>query len=378
MRPVSDRFLRTVRGSHKISTRAKILTDFQTGVQPTGIEIPVFDGSVSFDATSDVLARLDGLETLADFSEDSDLTPYGNEVFVERIVHYGDASSESVSLGYYRINTSIKDPVTTGSIQLTGSDRMAQIIDSRLPTARSFPPGTLLEDIFEELIKDVYPHATIEFDHMPGAFSIARTHVAERDRYKFLRDLATARGLIFYFDHRGILVLKELPTATNPVFNINAGEDGVLVSAAHEMSREQVYNGVVAFGEGTDDMPPVSALVVDNNHLSKTYWFGRFGKIPRFFFSSFLETEEQCVSAATKILLDAVNLPYRIDLTMSPNYALEPRDLVSINSPGQPQRIQAIQTLNIPFSVSRPIRIISDRKITAEQIEIGQLKEIDT
>lgn len=368
MRPVSDKYLRTIRGSHKMSARAYVLSEFQTGVMPTGIEIPIHGGDVTFDSTADVQGSLD-LSTVFEFSQDGDLTPYGNEVFVQRIIHYGDASQEAISLGYYRIDVGSREPVNTGSVRVIGKDRMSRIVDERLPFPRAFPAGSLFEDIVTELVTDVYSDAVIEFDHTPGSLFIARTHVAERDRYSFIRDLATARGKVFYFDHRGVLVFKDPPDVSMPVFEVNTGEGGVLIEAGHEMSREQVYNGVVAFGEGTDMNPPVSALVVDSNLNSKTYWHGQFGKVVRFFFSSFLTNESQCISAATKILSDALGLPYKIDFTMAPNHALEVRDPVSISSPGESTRVQAIETLRMPLLAGQPLRATAKEKST-EQFEV--------
>jgi hypothetical protein len=234
---------------------------------------------------------------------------------------------------------------------------MSAVVEQRLPFPKSYGPGTLFEDIFDDLIGDVYPSAIIEYDHTPGSLFIDHSHIAERDRYAFLKELATARGKIFYFDYRGILVVKDPPNSSNPVFTVNGGQDGVLIKLMREMTRGQMYNAVVAYGEGTDDVPPVMAIAIDNNPLSKTYWFGGsppegFGQVPRFFFSSFIDTNAQALSAATKILQDALGLPYRIDATVVPNIALEVRDPIEIVVPNEGPRIQALQTLRTPLLAS--------------------------
>lgn len=356
MRPVSARLLRTIRGSHKSTSRAKLITTFQTGVSPTGADVPVITGDVTSDASAEVQSTLD-LTTEGEFSQDGVMTPYGPEIFVQRSVFFGDESQEWVGLGYYRIELMSKSHPLTGNIRIQASDRMSAIKESRLPFPRSFPPGTFFEDIFDELIMDVYPSAVIEYDHTPGTLHIDRTHVAERDRYAFLKELATARGKIFYFDYRGILVVKDPPNPANPVFTVDAGRDGVLTEASQEMSRAQMYNAVVAYGEGTDTMAPASAIAVDNNPESRTYWYNPgppvgFGQVPRFFFSSFLTTNVQALSAATKILQDALGLPYRIDVSHVPNPGLEVRDPIAVVIPGQPLRVQSLQTLRIPLLAS--------------------------
>ena len=356
MRPVSDRLLRTIRGSHKSTSRAKLITTFQTGTTPTGDDVPIITGDVTSDANSNIQSTLD-LTTSGEFSQDAAMTPYGPEIFVERSVFFGDDTQEWVSLGYYRVEVMNQANPLTSNIRVSAKDRMSAIIGERLPFPKSFPSGALFEDIFDELIMDVYPDAVIEYDHTPGTLSINKTHVAERDRYAFLKELATARGKIFYFDYRGILVVKDPPDVTEPVFTVDAGKDGVLTDASQEMTREQMYNAVVAIGEGTDTSPPVTAMAVDDNPDSATYWYGPgppagFGQVPRFFASSFLTTPEQCFSAASKILRDELGLPYRIDISHVPNIGLEVRDPLAIVIPKQPIRIQSLQTTRIPLSAS--------------------------
>lgn len=350
MRPVSERFLQTIRGSHRISLRATVLDVFQTGMNPTGAEIPVFGGDVTSDANAKIRSTLD-LTTAGHADKNVLLEPFGSEIYVERGVFYG-VSIEWVSLGYYRIDTVKESSVSLGDLRIGGTDRMAQIINARLPFAQVFPAGTLFETIFDTLVQDVYPSAVIEYDHTPGSLFIARTHVCERDRYAFMDELATARGKIFYFDHRGVLVVKDRPMLGTPVFAIDAGADGVLLDpTSEESTRDGAYNGVVAFGEGADETPPVSALVFDNNPESNTYWFGPFGKVPRFFFSPFITTTAQALSAAQSLLDKVLGTSYSLDLSMVPNTALEVFDTVEIIMPHHQTRQLMLQTMRIPLSV---------------------------
>jgi hypothetical protein len=356
VRPVSDEYLRTVKGSHRSTSRARLITTFQTGTTPTGTDVPVISGDVTSDSSAPIQSSLD-LTTVGEFSPNASLTPYAPEIFVERCVYYGDASQEWVSLGYYRVELMSQQNPLIGSIRVQAKDRMSAIIEQRLPFPKSYAPGALFEDIFDDLVMDVYPNAVIEYDHTPGTLSIDHSHVAERDRYAFLKELATARGKIFYFDYRGVLVVKDPPNPTVPVFTVSGGSDGVLVAVSREMSRAQMYNGVVAYGEGTDEVPPAIAIAIDDNPLSPTYWYSGsppegFGKVPRFFFSSFIDSDAQAFSAATKILQDTLGLPYRIDATLVPNVALEVRDPIEIVIPGEGPRVHALETLRTPLLAS--------------------------
>lgn len=352
MRPVSDAFLRTLTGSHRLFARARVCTTFQEGVAPTGTEVPIIDGDVRSDASGDVRSTL-ALTTDGNGEWPHDptelLAPYGNELFVERGINYGNGTVEVVSLGYFRIDRTSQDDGPNGAIQLSASDRMSGIIDARLPLPVQFEAGTTVEDVFNQLVHDVYPDATIEFDFTASGSTFSTSHVAEEDRFGFLRDVAKSRGKIMYWDYRGVLRVVSPPDASTPVYAIDAGRGGTLVRLSRSLSRQGVYNGVVARGDQpTDDVQPI-AVVVDNNPASPTYWNGRFGKVPRYYNSSFITTAAQATSAATSILQRAVGLPYSINLDAVPNPALEPYDPVRITMPDRTD-IHVIDSLSIPLT----------------------------
>jgi hypothetical protein len=354
MRPVSDAFLRTLRGSHRMFARAKVLTTFQSGIAPTGTEIPIVDGDVRADASADVRASLD-LTTSGDGTwpqQPGDLlAPYGNELFVERGINYGNGTIEIVSLGYFRINSTSQESGPRGEIKISASDRMSGIVDGRLPFPVQFAAGTSVLDAFTQLITEVYPDATIEFDFDGASSMFAEAHIAEEDRYGFLRDVAQSRGKIMYWDYRGVLKVVSPPDPTVPVYEINSGAGGVMVSLSRTLTRQSVYNGVVATGESTGDIPPVTALVFDSNPNSPTYWNGRFGRVPRFYYSSFITTADAATSAATSILQRAIGLPYNIDLNAVPNPALEPYDPITITAPDTID-LHVIDSITIPLTAS--------------------------
>jgi hypothetical protein len=337
-----------------MAVRARILDEFQTGVDPDGDEIPVIDGDVTFDADARILSTLD-LTTEGHEARHVLAEPYGTELYVERGVYYGDETIEWVGLGYFRLDTVGESSVSLGNARILAKDRMAQVIDERLSFPKVFPKNTTVQAIFNNLIMDVYPDAVIEYDFGTELF-IDRTHVCERDRYDFLRELATARGKIFYFDYRGVLVVKDRPVSTAPVFTVSGGSGGVLLEPAHEeLSREGTYNGVVAFGEGTDEIPPVRKLAYNADSQSKTYWYGKFGQVPRFFFSPFITTSAQAYSAAVSILDRVLGEPYRLDLSIVPNPALEVFDTLEIILAHHTTRRQMMQTMRIPLSPEQPM-----------------------
>lgn len=376
MRAVSDRFLRTLRGSHTMVSRALVCTTFQTGTTPAGTEIPIIDGDVLSAATSDIRATLN-LTTSYEWprNESGLLAPYGNEIYVERGIEYGNGQREMVGLGYFRINTPDQDEIPDGPIQITAVDRMAGIIDARFLAPRQFAAALTRGQVVQTLIAEVYPGAVIEWDS-PAVrdAAVGRTITAERDRYATLRDLLTSLGRVGYFDHRGVFKISVPPTVTGtPSWTIDAGRNGVLVKMSRQITREGIYNAVAASGEATDTTPPVWAAVADLSPTSPTRWGGRFGQVPRFYSSPFITTVDQARSAASLILRKYLGLPYQVNLEAIANPALEPYDVVEAKYPRRTRSLSlrseqhVLDTVKIGLAPESPV-VLQTRKQYGEQI----------
>jgi len=378
MRPVSDGLLSILRGPHRMCARARVVTGFQTGVNPTGVEIPIISGDVRYAASADVRATLDmetdpalWPKTMTDL-----LNPYGAEVFVERGVVKGSGEREWVAQGYYRIESVEQDKVPDGPVRITGKDRMAGIVDAKLESPHQFSETATVTDVFDQLILDVYPTATIEYDWSAAAELLHDSHVVEKDRYDFINQVVTALGKICYWDHRGILVVKEPPLDTEPVWDITHGANGVLVELSRQRSREGVFNAAVVTGEraGTD-MPPVWAAVRDTSTTSPTRWGGPFGKVPGFFSSSLITNYQGAANAARKKLAKIIGIPYSVNFSAVPNHALEPYDPVRVSySDDARVEVHVLDELVIPLvarqAMTAKTRDISGRNLSEEELEL--------
>jgi hypothetical protein len=354
MRPVSDAFLTTVRSSYSMVARARVCETYQTGTDPDGTSIEIYGGDVVIDGTADIRSTL-SLDTtgVAMWPTRTNrlLAPYGNEVFVERGVQYGNGTREWVSLGYFRIVSPDQGNPPDGPISLTCADRMKGIVRARLLNPVQFLPTDTFGSAVSSLVLDVYPLATIEWDDATNLETLGRTVAAEDDRYACLVDLVTSRGKIFYWDHRGVLVIKDLPSATDPVYDITAGRGGVLVAASRTLTSEGVYNAVVATGEAGDETPPARGVAYDANPDSPTYFYGPFGQCPRFYSSPLLFSDDAATQAARTILGRELGLPYNVSFSAICNPALEPYDAVRVRySNRSGAETHVIESITIPLT----------------------------
>jgi hypothetical protein len=376
MRPVSDAFLESLRGSHSRFYEAFVVAPGQTGVEPTGTQLSLIDGDVKLDADAAIRSIVDlaveGYGWFPDNAEDL-LAPYGNEIFIRVGMVFGGGAVEYVSLGYFRILDTNQEDAPDGPIQINAQDRMAGILEARLLNPVQFSSTDTYGDVVEQLIQEVFSWATIEWDDLTYLDPLGRSVVAEEDRFAFLNELVTSLGKIWYWDHRGVLVICNAPPQDEPVWSVDRarkGHMGAQINVARELSRDGVYNAVKASGEALDDVTPVYAVAYDNNPVSPTFYDGDFGKVPMFYVSPFITTVGQAQSAAEALLIKKLGLPYQVEFTAISNPALEPYDAVLVEMRQGVSSIHVIDTLNIPLTYARPMTCT-----TREQtlIVIGEL-----
>lgn len=368
MRAVSSRFLRTVRGSHSAIFRARVCPVFQTGVNPDGIEIDISDegGDVTSSAGSEVRSTLTmSTPTKWPIAAADLMAPYGNEIFVERGIKYGNGQSEMVGLGYFRINNPQQSEVPDGLIQLTCTDRWQGIIDGTFPTPRQFPASTVRADLVQRLLTEVYPSALSNWDDpIVASATIGKAIAVDTDRAGTIQELLTALGKVGYFDYAGVFQIKTPADITGaPVWTVDAGRNGVLTDISRSISREGVKNIYVAESSSVDSSLPVRYVAADYGPNSPTRVDGRFGPVPGYFSSPLLLTTSQCRTAAETLLKKSLGLPYSINLGAVPNAALEPGDVISVGYPDRARsrslrtEIHVLDEVKIPIGIDGAIQL---------------------
>ena len=341
-------------GSHRMLMRARVCEMFQTGTNPVGTFVPVIGGAATLDGKAAIRSTVDitvsSIRSWPIFQNDL-YAPYGNEIYVERGIEYSEASVEYVGLGYHRIQAPDQEILSDNPIRIVAVDRMQGIVDARLLAPRQFIAGTTFGSIVSNLVLEIYPTATIQWDDASDQSTLIRSVIVEEDRYGFLNDAITSRGKIWYWDHRGILVIKNIPSTTAVVYTVKHEAGGNLITMRRALTREGTFNAVVASGEAPDTNAPTRGVAIDNDPSSPTYFYGRFGQVPRFYSSPFLSSNAQCVASAQSLLNRELGLPYTIDFGTVVNPALEPFDVVGIKySYYEAPQIHILDTVTIPFT----------------------------
>jgi hypothetical protein len=361
MYPVSDRFLKHITESHTVVTQVQLfLTDGSV------VDLPHEGGSVTVDRGQAI--RRTCSVTVADPSliprtPTDQLAVYGAQLRISRGVDYGDGTQELVPLGLFRLD-SVEGDVNEGPVTLQGKDLAAVIQDDKLTAAFSVT-GTVVSAV-TSLIQRSLPSVGIVSTISDAAIG-RRTFAVEADPWAGCQEIAAVAGAEVYFSADGtptIAVLPDLLT-TPPVWEIAAGEGGAYIRATRGMTSDRVCNGVLARGENTsDNVAPVSALVVDTDTSSPTYWAGPYGRRPMYYSSPTLTTVAACTNAATLKLAQAKAPNASGDISSLPNPALEPGDVIRIVHPDGSRELQQVASLSVPLSEGGdfPITTISAKE----------------
>ncbi len=349
MRPVSERLLNIVTGSHTARTRVKLVTGFPQSTTPTGTALTLLSGDVKMDSSAVVRATLD-CEVLAPWGT---VLPDGSELFVEYGVEVAGGSTEWVALGYFRIDE-VSQVAVNGPTRISASDRMQQVVDTEAVFPWVAPVGTTHADFFDSLLFGQVP--TTWFHPNAGVFNspAAQTIISDYDMnatllpyqipldrpfYELLQGVADTIGKRMFFDYLGRLNVVDaaLPLGGASVWTIEAGVDGTLRGLSRQITRDGFYNSVRAEGSAaTEASPPWNYVVTPlANTMGSLSWYSRFGRILRSFSSPLLLTSAACLAAAQTLYDQATGLPYSLSMDTVPNPGLEPLDVVTVRFPGE-------------------------------------------
>lgn len=343
---------------------------YQTGDRPSGEELKIIEGEVELDATAEIRGT-GSLEIAAAWPtvRDLSLASYGSEVYLERGAETGAGGTLWAPLGYYRIGEVSQEDAAYGPLSLSLEDRMATIIDSRFLAPRQWQQGDTVGSIVDEVVLEIYPDAEIRFDDDSDLSELGRSIVVEESRYEVLETLARGIGKIFYWDAEGVLVFETPPDESEPVWVVGSGPSGVQVEVARTLSRENVYNAVVAIGEGADERPPVRAVAYNAQESSPTFFGGPFGRIPRFYASPFITTELQAENAAVSLLRQSLGAPFEVELAAVPNPALKPYDPIRVVYNDGTRQMHIAEKVAVPMDTDTPISI-STRESTIVHVGV--------
>jgi len=349
-------------------------------------DLPVTEGSITFDYDADVRSTLD----LVIISDDpallpldftDALQPYGQEVQVSMAAAAsGKQAIEPTSIGWFRIQSAEQRErwrrKSDGTWRFGGfvymlkaQDRMQILADARLLTPmQPLTTGTVFSEI-ERLNEDLVPVG--DFSTALTDAAVSKSIVYEDDRLASMLALARSIGGDLTIDSNGQLVLRK-PTqyGADPVWTFTCGDGGDVADYNIVTTRDGVINAVVARGEASTDHAAVQGVAFDNDPASPTRWGGPFGDVPLFYDSPLLLTATAAAAAATTRLNNYRRGREReFVVRVPPNFLLELDDPVQLELPNRTilGRIVKMQIPLRPTSMDVTVRAL-DSNVTVTEV----------
>lgn len=333
MLPRSALFDATIAQSHDLLVRADVLS----GGEVVAEGLPVVGGQVVGDRGQ--FARRTCTAVISDPAyapaglPGELLAPYGNELRLWRGA-VTPAGPELLPLGTFGIRSvEFDDGAAFQGITVTGIDRCKRLQESRFPYPRTTDVQFSAINMVRDLIWEVLPGVDITVD--PRLTDVLMPQVTwQQDRDAAITDIMTALGGELFCDPLGGFVMQPVPTvAAGPVFTVAGGPGGVLVTARRSLSRDGVFNGVIARSSTTaaSQIPAVSDLWVDDDPTSPTYWDKKgFGEQVGFYESSLLVSYAQANTAARALLANQLGAARSLNYSQAVNPAIEPGDVGAV------------------------------------------------
>jgi len=349
MYPVSDEFRGAACASDQTAVvRASVILD-----ESLLGYLAVTGGSVACDGTRDGALRSLSLTLAPDEAAFAWLAAAGAEIVVERGLRLS-GGDELVPLGVFVLDADLEE-AADGTISVSAADRSQRISRARWTDPWVVPAGRNVGAALAALLRACWPDCPVgsslsAVEKTTGA-KLAYLDGADSDPWKDARALAASAGYDLHFDGEGTVQVREAPDpASDPVCAVYyAGESAVVLSRTRTARLTRLYNGVVVTAEGSGVAVPKRGEAWDLDPASPTCADGPMGRVPLFYSSPLLASQDD-VDSAAETLLARVRRPIeQTAFELVPNPAHEAFDVVEFVDEAGTARRYMLDVVTVPL-----------------------------
>lgn len=347
--PTSE-FLDALRYSHRAYVRAVLRTpDCHT------YDLPVVDGSVTIDRNSKTRRSADltvAIDQLGTDSRDAleRVTVQSGEVEIHTGITYEDGTTEEILIARMRIDSLELEDSASAKIGLYDYALMLDEHPVDPAMGAKIPAGTDWRIAIKKLIEDTFTWTPCGWDELLTVHpDVAGWEIPDQawdnvNRLSAILEWAEARECDFYNLPDGRFHLAPKTDDGEPVWVVDSGDYGVLVSATQKFDRENQYNAVaISFQVPDGDIESIRAFVVDDDPYSPTRWGGPFGKKVLTLNNIPAATEDEARRIAIRKLNENKGATRALSLKTLRNPALLPGQVILVQHPQITNERQVIE-----------------------------------
>lgn len=360
----SARFAASVKVSHDVAVKCEILD--KSG-QFVVAHLDVIGGNVSVDASRKTrrqcsLTLQDPTGQLVPDEINDFLQPYsGYHIRLWRGIRWRDGAEELFPLGTFApYNPKISDTGDSLDIKLDGYDRSKLISRIRWTKPYAIPSGTNTGVAIRRIIDDRMPG--MRFNFTPTNATVPATTLgteADNDPWDDAQKLAASDGMELFFDARDVVTLRPIPDPdVGEIVSLYADDENcTFTSIDRENDASKMYTGVVVYSEGSEVQEPIRVEVWrEDTDL----------KIPYFFPTSLIKTEEQAIETGKALLRRVGRAEFSVSLNTIPDPRREDGDLVRIRRErSKLDDIFVVNAFTIPLDSESEMSVATEKRRTA-------------
>lgn len=286
-------------------------------------------------------------------NDTSPLEPYGAEFRIMHGLKHADGSEELIPVGVFHAeDLSYDNPGSLIKISLVDRSRVLKRKMYGFPRDAG---GQLATAVISHPVTTLLPYAgTVQFEDGLDDLRIPGGTQHRGDMLSICQDTAASMAGEFFFDAEGVPRVNKIPTLDISSFagvadwDVDCGEEGVLISAASTISRKDTYNRVLVIGVNpSENTEAVYADIQDNDPRSLTYYYGNFGQVDKWIEDSNLTTYTQCITRANAELNNSKGLSYTLALETLSNPALDLGDILKVTLPDRSIQYHLVDSFGI-------------------------------
>jgi hypothetical protein len=212
--------------------------------------------------------------------------------------------------------------------QITAEDRSRFVSDARFEDDYQVAAATNYVTAITDVLTLAYPSIVTAFPSTTYTTPLL-TFAAQSDPWEAVTQMAASLGMEIYFDGLGVCRMRPVPTfSATPVATLTSGVN--ILDAGVDQDRTTAYNRVVAASKNASTGAQYRGVATDDDPASPTYYDGPFGHKPRFHYSEFYNSDDQCAAGAEAILAGQLGVARKLDFSGLPDVRLETSDVIEV------------------------------------------------